>query len=85
MSNYTPEERKAERRARACTGKRVFDTYEQAHNEAKRLRKRFKMKMRAYHCKEFCGNYHIGHNRHGSRKTYLELQEVVDHQREYGH
>lgn len=82
--NYTEEQRTTERFNRACKGKRIFETKVDAKAEARRLRKRFSMKMKAYHCSEFCGKYHLGHNRHGNQKTYLELVEIVDHQKRYG-
>lgn len=84
MNLYTEEQRKLERYNRVCKGKRVFDTEEQAQREAKRLRKSFKMRMRAYRCLEFCGNYHLGHNRHGNQKLFLELTEIVAYQKQYG-
>lgn len=82
---YTPEERKAERFKRVCEGKRTYEDYREAHKEAKRLRKKHQMKMRPYECLEFCGKWHLGHNRHGGQKVYLELQEIVDFQREHGY
>jgi hypothetical protein len=84
MKLFTPEERKAERYTRVCQGKRIYNTEEEAHAEGKRLRKRFKMKMRVYHCQEFCGNYHLGHNRTGGRVLIRELVELVDFQRKHG-
>jgi len=85
MKLYTTEERTAERFGRSCKGKRSWPTEAEAHAEQKRLRKQFKMRMKAYHCIEFCGQYHLGHNRTGSKRLYLELNELVAYQKQYGY
>ncbi len=85
MKLYTTEERQAERFKRVCQGKRYWLTEDEAHAEQKRLRKQFKMRMRVYHCGEFCGNYHLGHNRTGGRVLYRELTEIVAFQKEHGY
>lgn len=84
MKLYTAKERKAERFSRVCSGKRKYETEEDAHAEAKRLRKRLKMKMQPYFCSEFCQLWHLGHNRKGGKRIFLELTELVSFQRKYG-
>lgn len=85
MKLFTPTERKEERRKRVCLGKRVYETEAEAHAEAKRLRKSHKMKMQAYECKEFCQKWHLGHNRKGGQKLFLELTELVSFQEKHGY
>lgn len=85
MKLFTPEERKTERYSRVCLNKRAYQTEAEAHAEGKRIRKRHKIRMRVYQCKEFCGLYHLGHNRTGGRVLIRELEEIVSFQEKYGY
>ena len=85
MKLFTPEVRKTERYKRVCLGKKAYSSEAEAHAESKRIRKRHKIRMRVYHCTEFCGLWHLGHNRTGGRVLVRELEEIVAFQKQYGY
>ena len=84
MKLYDKRARKTERYNRVCRGKKKFASKSLAEAEAKRIRKKTKTKMIAYYDEEFCTYWHLGHNRHGSQKLFLELTELVEFQKQYG-
>lgn len=84
MQPYNQRARRTERYNRMCLGKRKFASKSLAEAEGKRIRKKNKTKMIAYYCEEFCTYWHLGHNRTGSQKLFLELTELVNYQRQYG-
>lgn len=67
-----------------CSGKRKFASKSIADAEAKRIRKKTKTKMKSYYC-EFCTWWHLGHDRHGSQRLFIELSELVEFQKQYGY
>jgi len=85
MKLYDKRARRAERYNRVCKGKRKFASKTLAENEAKRIRKKTKTKMIVYYCEEFCTYWHMGHNRQGSQRLFLELTELVEFQKQYGY
>lgn len=46
----------------ACLNKRKYDTWREAKNEAKRLKKRHGMHLKVYECL-WCAHFHLGHDR----------------------
>ena len=84
MQPYNQRVRRAERLNRMCSGKRKFASRTMAEVEAKRIRKKTKTKMGPYYC-EFCTYWHLGHNRRGAQRLFLELTELVEFQKQYGY
>lgn len=63
------KEKMARKLTNTCpkTGKKKFDTLEEAKARAKYIRKRIGPKVEAYHCK-YCGAFHMGHSRPPHRR-----------------